>query len=256
MCASTNIRWDRILSRAEPVPYRTLQQTEVAVAVQQQLSDLDLFLLTTLDDTEDAPWMVMADLQVRERDLLIDILRLHVLLQRLPWYLASYLKVTMPRPAGRRTLAAAPDLLMALAEDWPRTSWDIVSEGQAPRFVLEVSSAASWERDSEDKPLIYQAMGVREYVVFAPERKDGGPVLLGYRLDAAEQYQSLGVDDQGVLWSQELGGLGLYVEERVWLRARDAQGNRLPTPTELYRTEAAETARLREELRRLREEHG
>jgi nucleoid-associated protein YgaU len=88
------------------------------------------------------------------------------------------------------------------------------------------------------------------------------------------------VDAQGVLWSQQLE-LGLYVEGELWLRARDRHGNRLPTPTELARKEAAtreaeaaraeeanqraaaeaaareaaeaEVARLRAELRRLRE---
>jgi Uma2 family endonuclease len=248
-------------------PARTGQQTEAAVAVLQHASDLDLFLLTTPDDTEDAPWMVMADLQVRETDLLMDILRLHVQQQGLPWYLASYLKITMPRPGSGRPLDAAPDLLMALAEDRPRISWNIGAEGQAPRFVLEVSSTSSWERDSVDKPLIYQAMGVWEYAVFAPERDDHGPVLFGYRWDAQKQAVPWAVDAQGVLWSRELD-LGLYVEAGQWLRAVDRQGDRLPTPTERYRAEAAartsetarreaaesEVARLQEELRRLRQQ--
>lgn len=40
-------------------------------------SDLEWCLLTTPNDTEDAPWMVMGDLQVRDADLLSAILRLH-----------------------------------------------------------------------------------------------------------------------------------------------------------------------------------
>ncbi len=264
------------------------------MAVLLQLNDIELFLLTTLDDTEEAPWMVMAGLQVRETALLMEILRLHAQHHGLPWYLESYLLVTIPRPGSARLLGAAPDLLMALSTDEPLTSWDIATEGQPPRLVLEVSSPWSWERDRADKPLIYQAMGIAEYVVFAPERPDEGPRLFGYRLDAKGQCQAWDVDGQGVLWSQQLD-LGLYVEHEVWLRVRDRRGNRLPTPTERMRAEAAartdeaaarvaeavraeeasrraaaeleareaetmaretaesEVARLREELRRLRE---
>jgi Uma2 family endonuclease len=272
-----------ILSDAAPGPLDALQDLEAAMAVLSQLSNLELFLLTTPDDTEEAPWMVMAGLQTREVDVLLDILRLHVQRLGLLWYLESYLLVTMPRPGSRRLLGAAPDLVMALSHDQPRSSWDIVTEGQPPRWVLEVSSSASWERDSEEKPRIYQAMGVAEYVVFAPERHDGGPRLFGYRRDVGGQYQAWDVDAQGVLWSQQLE-LGLYVEGELWLRARDRHGNRLPTPTEWARAEAAartdeaaarseerarreaaeaakdaaeaDNARLREELRKLRERKG
>lgn len=77
------------------------------MAVLSQLSELERFLLTVPDDTEDAPWMVMADLQVRDVDLLKPILRLHIARHRLPWYLASYLKITRSRPGSERLLEAA-----------------------------------------------------------------------------------------------------------------------------------------------------
>ncbi|MGI8492199.1 MAG: Uma2 family endonuclease, partial [Acidimicrobiales bacterium] len=147
--------------------------------------------------------------------------------------LETYLKITMPRPRVSRHLDAAPDLLMVEAEDRPRSSWIVRDEGKPPQFVLEVASGSSWERDSADKPLIYQAMGVREYALFAPERRDGGPTLFGYRLDGRGRYRPWAVDRGGVLWSRELGGLGLYVEEELWLRVVDAQKIRLTTPTEL-----------------------
>jgi hypothetical protein len=89
-------------------------------------------------------------------------------------------------------------------------------------------------------------------------------------------------DRRGVLWSKALRGLGLFVEERLWLRAVDADGRRLPTPDEIATAEAtarqaaerraaerrtaeeaaaraeaeAEAACLREALRRLRENPG
>jgi len=128
------------------------------VAVLPQLSDLDLFLLTVPDDAEDAPWMVMADLQVRDVDLLKPILRLHIARNRLPWYLASYLKITRPRPGSTRLLEAAPDLLVVEAEERLRTSWNVISEGKAPQFVLEMTSKSSWDRDRDEKPSIYDGM--------------------------------------------------------------------------------------------------
>jgi Uma2 family endonuclease len=249
------------------------------MAVLSQLSELELFLMTVENDEEDSPWMVMADLQVRSVDLLKPILLLHAEQHRLPWYVASYLLITTPRPIGDRTLEAAPDLLVAQAADVLRTSWSVLAEGKAPEFVLEVSSGKSWGRDSGEKPRIYGSMGVTEYVMFAPERKDG-PKLLGWRRDDADQFVQWHVDSHGVLWCRTLGGLGLYVEGGLWLRAQDVTGRRLPTPGELMLVERrradaeataradaerraavdaaaraaaeAEVTRLREELRRLR----
>jgi len=209
--------------------------------------DRDLLLLTTPNDTKDAPWMVMADLQVRGVDVLKSILRYHVERHHLPWYLASYLKVTMRRGRSNRRLNVAPDLLMVEAPDRLRTSWNVEREGKPPQFVVEMSSEKSWERDSEDKPAIYDAMGVREYAIFAPERRDGGPLLFGYRRDTAGNFGSWQPDGDGCLVSRELGGLRLYVEAGRWLRALDEQGQRLPT-------EGEEAARLWEELRRLQGE--
>ena len=237
------------------------------MAVLTQRSELDLFLMTVENDEEDAPWMVMADLQVRGVDLLKPILRLHAERQHLPWYIASYLLITTPRPEGERMLEAAPDLLVAVAPDVLRTSWSVPAEGKAPEFVLELSSGKSLGRDLGDKPRIYGSMGVREYVLFAPERKDG-PKLLGWRRNAAGKFVQWHVDGDGVLWCRALDGLGLYVEGGLWLRAVDATGARLPTPADLLlaerrradaataraETEAARAKAAEGELERLQEE--
>jgi len=202
------------------------------MAVTAPLSALEAFLQTAPNDEEESPWMVMGDLQVRGVDLLKPILIAYAQARELPWYIASYLLVTGPRPLGEQTLEAAPDLLVATAPDWLRPSWSVPAEGKAPEFVLEVSSGKSWLRDSGDKPRIYDGMGVQEYVLFAPERTDG-PKLLGWRRDAAGKFVVWEVDEAGVLWSRALGGLGLYVEGGRWLRAVDVTGRRLPTPNEI-----------------------
>lgn len=230
------------------------------MSVLTRLSDRELFLLTVPNDEEDSPWMVMADLQVRGVDLLKSSLLQHVEQHGLPWYVASYLLITMPRPVGESTLEVAPDLMVALAEDRLRESWSVPGEGKAPEFVLEVSSRSSWRRDNGDKPLIYDALGVQEYVIFAPERKDGAK-LFGWRRAAAGTFVTWQVDEGGVLWSQALGGLGLSMDASGWLRARDVTGRRLPTAAEQaaeaeHRAAAEARARLtaEAELQRLREE--
>jgi Uma2 family endonuclease len=129
-------------------------------------------------DTEEAPWMVMPDYQFWAIHLLVSILRRHRAEQRLRWYIGSELWVSLPRP-GLPNLDTAPDLFVAEGDTHSRTSWDIREEGQAPPFVLEVVTGASWERDTQQKRAIYELMGVEEYAIFAPRRKDGGPKLLG-----------------------------------------------------------------------------
>ena len=208
------------------------------MAVLPRLSPRDLVLQTMASDTEDAPWMVMSGLQVRAVDLLKAILQLHARRHRLPWVIESYLLIKVPRPVGTRTLDAAPDLMVAVGEDRLRTSWSIAEEGKAPEFALEVVADSSWERDREDKPMIYEGMGVAEFALFYPTRKDGGPMLFGFRRRPDGAHEDWPIDALGGLWSETLG-LSLVIEDGLWLRLRDRQGRLLPSPAELVEAEAA-----------------
>ena len=225
------------------------------MVTRRQLSDTEWLLLTTPDDTEEAPWMVVPEFQWRVVALLMSVLRLYVRRGGLRWHLAAELKITMPRRIIPRSLDLAPDLMIVEADDAPRTSWDVQVEGQVPPFLLEVVTKDSWERDTVEKPLLYDAMGVQEYVIFAPQRKDGGPLLFAYRRDAERRFVPWDTDEQGALHSAVLGGLTLYVEEAEWLRLRDAQGQRLPSAeeeAERAEREAAARQAAEAELARLR----
>ena len=225
------------------------------MVTRRQLSDTEWLLLTTPDDTEEAPWMVVPEFQWRVVALLMSALRLYVRRRGLTWHLAAELKITMPRRIIPRSLDLAPDLMVVEADDAPRTSWDVRVEGQVPPFVLEVVTKDSWERDTVEKPLLYDAMGVQEYVIFAPQRKDGGPLLFGYHRDAEGRFVPWHTDEQGALHSAVLGGLTLYVEDGEWLRLRDAQGQRLPSAeeeAERAEREAAARQAAEAELERLR----
>ncbi len=183
-------------------------------------------------DTEEAPWMVMPDYQLWTLHLLLSILRRHRAEQRLRWYIGSELWVTLPRP-GMANLDTAPDLFVAEGDTHSRTSWNIREEGQAPRFVLEVVTGASWDRDTQEKRAIYELMGVEEYAVFAPRRNDGGPKLLGYHRGVFGQWQVWRAEAGG-LRSRALGGLLLKVVEAegTVLRLYDTQGRLLPSDDE------------------------
>ncbi len=216
------------------------------------LSDQQLLLLMTRSDTEDAPWMTTPDVQWRIIALLMSILRLHVERQKRPWYLAAEMLVTMPRVPGNpesEALDLGPDLMMAVSEERERDSWSVADEGQPPLLVVEVVTRQSRQRDFVTKPSLYDAMGVREYVIFAPRRWNGGsrwPVLSGYHRDDAGAWVPWLVDKEGTLWSEALD-LALYVEDGKWLRVRDRDGRVLPSSEEEARRAVQEAARAEQE---------
>ncbi len=212
----------------------------------RQFSDDELLLLYTPDDTEEAPWMVMPDFQWRVVSLLMSILGLYARRTDQRWYLGAELKVKMPRPAGQRMLDLGPDMMMAEADDAERDSWNVRVEGGSPLFVLEVVTDESRARDMDEKPILYDQMGVREYVIFAPRRKDNGPILLGHRRDATGRFAPWATGADGVLRITSLGGLGLYVEGDR-LRVRDLQGRRLPSAEEEAERAEQEAERAKEE---------
>ena len=212
-------------------------------------------LLAAVDDTNDAPWMTMPEFQFYLIQLLVGILRLHTRRHRLGWHVAGELSVSTPKPEGQGTLTLGPDLIVVEADSGLRTSWDTRSEGQPPRFVLEVATADSAVRDTTEKPSYYQAMGVEEYAIYWPYRADGGPRLFGYHRDEAGHWAPWRADEQDVLWSRALGGLGLAVAALPWLKVVDQHGHALPSlddEAERAEREAERATRLEAEVARLR----
>jgi len=225
--------------------------------VVRRLTDAEVYVLTLQSDTEEAPWMVMTDFQWNVVALLMSILDQHARRQGLGWYLSAELKVTMPLPVGvvlppvitvgasQTSLDAAPDLMMAVAENRERSSWKVADEGP-PQFVLEVVSEESLQRDLVQKPVIYQVMGVQEYAIYAPHRKDGGPPLLGFRRGDEGRFVAWTVDARGILWSDTLG-LGLCRVANDRLRVRDHSGVLLPSLQEEAAATRAQAAAARTE---------
>jgi Uma2 family endonuclease len=221
-------------------------------------------LQEAVDDTDDAPWMTMPEFQFRLIQLLLGILDLHARRQGLGWHVTGELGVRMPKPGAADMLTLGPDLFVVEADRGLRTTWDIPAEGQPPRFVLEVVTQDSVQRDTapDQKVGYYAAMGVEEYAIYWPERRSEGPKLFGYRRDDAGRWVLWSTDAQDVLWSRALGGLGLTVAEVPWLQVVDQHGNVLPSldeeadraerEAERAEREAERAALLEAEVARLR----
>ena len=218
-------------------------------------SDIEWLLLTTPDDTEEAPWMTTPEFQWRVCALLMSILERYKWAHGLRWYLVPELKVTMPRDIIPRDLDLGPDLMMAESDDHERRSWNVTIEGGPPLFVLEVVTEESRRRDTEEKPLLYERMGVLEYAIFDPKRIMPGPKLFGFRRDAGGQWIKWAPDAPNTLRSEALGGLRLFVDgDRV--RVLDHAGEILRSDEEAAdeRTTRADAAEA--ELRRLKARYG
>ena len=192
--------------------------------------------------------MVMPEFQWNITVPFLSVLRRYAHERNLRWYLAPAQRIVMQRAAIRRDLDVPPDMLMAEAPDNGRTCWDVAGEGRPPALVLEVVTDESWQRDTQEKPLLYDRMGVREYVIFAPLRVDG-PRLFGYARDDAGRFVPWSADSAGRLHSAVLGGVRFY-PEATRLRAEDPDGRRLPSDAEVAELERIradqEAARARE----------
>ncbi len=142
-------------------------------------------------------------------------------------------------------------------------------EGKAPDVVIETTSRKTCRKDTEEKPLIYARLRVKEYFLFDPDEEYLNPPLQGYRF-TGDKYEPIAPSAAGCLVSQELGLRLCSVKNKLQFYRLDT-GKRLRAPTERAAAEArraraqaeradreaearraaeAENARLREELAR------
>jgi Uma2 family endonuclease len=214
-----------------------------------QAEEDDLFLLTLENDTEDAPWMVMGDLQFWSASGFAHSLRTYARAHGLPWYVAGMLPIRYRIAGSRRRKQLAPDCFVAFVPDRARQSYKLDAEGVFPAFVLEVVSPSSVKRDEQDKLRAYSVLGVTEYVLFTP-RAIGASSLAGYRRDELGRLVPLSREADGSLWSDVLE-LRLVVEGDQLL-AVTAEGERLLSPEqEAAARREAERARREAERSRL-----
>jgi Uma2 family endonuclease len=227
-----------------------------------------LFMLMLEDDTEDAPWMVMGDLQFWSASGFAQSLRIYAHEQGLAWYVAAMLPINFRYPGVPKVNTLAPDTFVSFVSERARTSYDVEKEGMFPPFVLEVVSPSSTSRDRDEKRLAYELMGVREYALFTP-REEAGAILEGYRRGEDGAFAPWQLDEEGRLWSEVLE---LYLVARgALVQAQTREGRLLLTPEqeamahrheaqarlqaeEAYAEEIRARQRAEEELEQLRRE--
>lgn len=154
----------------------------------------------------------------------------------------------------------SPDVMISFdVSNQTRHVYKLWEEKVFPQVIFEVSSRLTWGEDLNQKWLLYQQNGVKEYYVFDPEYDYLPEPLVAYRLINGEL--RLVPVENGRIFSDELGlevvdtgeglrffnpatqeSLGTLSEERhARLEERNAR-----------MAAEAELARVREELKRLK----
>jgi hypothetical protein len=132
-------------------------------------------------------------------------------------------------------------------EKRPRKSWVVWGEqGKYPNVIVEILSDSTANIDRNNKKILYQnTFRTPNYFWFDPNTLE----LQGFRLIEG-QYQAISANDQGYLWSEQLG-LYLGIFDRK-LRYFSVDGQLVPTPqeAELQQRQAKEQALLEKEQER------
>ncbi|MDJ0731084.1 MAG: Uma2 family endonuclease [Crocosphaera sp.] len=133
-----------------------------------------------------------------------------------------------------------PDFFVVLGttRNQNRRSWVVWEEdGKYPNVIVEILSESTAKTDREEKKQIYQDIfRTPDYFWFDPESLE----FQGFTLISGK-YQPIEPNEQGLLWSEQLGlFLGIYEEQ---LRYFNPDGELVPTPEE-----AANQERQQKEL--------
>ncbi|MBD2116051.1 MULTISPECIES: Uma2 family endonuclease [Microcystis] len=138
-----------------------------------------------------------------------------------------------------------PDFFVVLdTEKRPRKSWVVWGEqGKYPNVIVEIISDSTANIDRNKKKILYQnTFRTPNYFWFDPNTLE----LQGFRLIEG-QYQAIAANEQGYLWSEQLG-LYLGIFDRK-LRYFTVDGQLVPTPqeAELEQRQAKERILLEKE---------
>lgn len=183
--------------------------------------------------------------------LLIDILR-ERWCDRQDVYVSGNLTVYYNEQQLKSRDFRGPDFFVVLGtENKPRKSWVVWGEdGRYPNLIVEILSTSTAKVDRGLKKELYQnTFRTPDYFLFDPNTGE----LEGYHL-VDGQYEPIGPNERGHLWSQQIElYLGVY---EGTLRFWTAEGERLPTSREAAEAaqqvaeaaqQAAEAARSRAE---------
>jgi len=141
-----------------------------------------------------------------------------------------------------------PDFFVALDVEGSRDrkAWIVWEEGgRYPDVIVELLSASTETMDRGEKKTLYERVfKTSHYFIFDPFAPNS---LMGWHLDASQQYQPLQPSDRGWLWCEPLGlWLGTWegqlrrepaIGTCPWLRFYDRDGNLVPLQEEVAAAE-------------------
>ena len=270
-----------------PIPLKVPPPPTPAERIAERMRELPALasraaLLALTDrDLPTTDGIVPPDMTVQEKPITYTLLALRAALRRHPGvYVSGYTLVYGAGGADEsdRTTPVwlEPDVLVAFGVgEHDRLSYVIWQEGKPPDFVLEVASVSTWRRDRDEKPSLYESLGVKEYVLYDVvggllEPRLQGHVLRGGAYRAMEpeslpngerglRSEVLGLcaylrgPDQELRWHDPESGRDLEDHEEALASRQAAEARTLEAETRALAAEQ-EAAELRAELHRLRGE--
>ena len=206
-----------------------------------------IHLLETDGIPMDTPW------HFENTSLLIGVVR-YFFRERPDFYTGGNMFVYFNPDQARNLDFRGPDFFFikdGVDRERERLYWAIWDEnGRCPDVIIELLSPTTEREDRTTKFTIYeQTLRTPEYFLYDPDTER----LEGWRLIGGS-YAPLQANEQGWLWSEELGlWLGTWVGEyhwirRTWLRMFTAAGDLVPV------LEEAERARAEQERQRAEQE--
>jgi Uma2 family endonuclease len=170
------------------------------------------------------------------------------------WGVCEQIALVGLHRADGRPYDPRPDV-MVLQQPLPSGSISSVAlqDAGAPLFIAEVASRSTVGDDVGAKREVYEAVGVREYIVFDPDGTLLSTPILAWRLERGA-YVSWRPEADG-WWRSAALGLSFQAAQ-PFPRVRDHEGREIPATPALHRQleeERRQRLALEEELRRLRE---
>ena len=161
---------------------------------------------------------------------------------------AVYHNLNFYQTADYMEYPLAPDIAVIKGiERRPLTSWRVGKTGPAPQVVFELASKETWQKDLQEKPMLYAQMGVKEYFAYDPRKHPVGRNamrrLFGWHVEKGRgEMREMLLRADGSLWSQYLESF--LVPDGSYLRLYDNAGQQRLTQAE------AEAEARRAETRR------
>ena len=188
-----------------------------------------------------------SDLHLQQIIILLSCLEL-LWRERSDYYASGNLTIYYNAEQLKKRDFCGPDFFVVLdTEKRPRKSWVVWGEqGKYPDVIVEILSDSTANIDRNNKKTLYQnTFRTPNYFWFDPNTLE----LQGFRLIEG-QYQAISPNEQGYLWSEQLG-LYLGIFDRK-LRYFTVDGQLVPTPqeAELQQRQAKEQALLEKERER------